>query len=492
MKLSIITVSLNSKKTIISTLNSILSQSYMDLEHIIVDGGSTDGTIEILKEYNHINKKIILKKNCGIYESMNIGIKESSGDIITILNSDDIYQNKDSISDVIEIIKKNQNYSIFLGDVVYFKNSNFYNIYRYYNSKNFKRWHLKFGLMPPHPSSFIKKEIYNKYGLYYPNFEIASDFEIFLRFFFINKIDFYKINKVIVRMRMGGISGKNLRSYLTSTIEILKSFKLNKLNTNLFSILLRLPPKIFQYFFIPKKKLNIDFKLFKLDFGIKYLDEAFKIIKEVKHIPFDKNFILSGLNLAYLGYYFKGNIENKKNLYHWPDGLFAKSVFDNIKKIPGRELISKCEIPFFIKKIIILGNLSDFNKEYLIKKFKLPIVHKQLPYGSINELKKHINITFDNKSLIFLTLPTPKQEQVALELAKKNKYYKIICIGASISIASGEEKAVPSYMENYEFIWRLRTDPFRRIIRLLESMYFFLKGNYIQKKLKNINLYSID
>ena len=157
MKLSIITVTLNSKKTIISTLNSILSQTYKDIEHIIVDGGSTDGTLEIINEYNHPNKQVIISEGSGIYKSMNLGIKAATGEMITMLNSDDIYQNENTISDVMEKIFKFPNISIFLGDVVYFKNTSFFNIYRYYSSKNFKRWQLKIGLMPPHPASFIKK-----------------------------------------------------------------------------------------------------------------------------------------------------------------------------------------------------------------------------------------------------------------------------------------------------------------------------------------------
>ena len=101
------------------------------------------------------------------------------------------------------------------------------------------------------------------------------------------------------------------------------------------------------------------------------------------------------------------------------------------------------------------------------------------------------HIIFKN-DIIFLTLPTPKQEQIAIELAKKNNHYKIICIGASISIASGQEKTVPRYLENFEFLWRLRTEPVRRINRLFVSLYYFLKGKYFQKKLDYLNIYSVD
>ena len=492
MKISIITVCLNSENTIISTLNSVLSQTYQNIEHIIVDGGSTDRTIKIIKNYNHKAKKIISVNNSGIYDSMNKGIKAATGDIITILNSDDIYQNINTLSETIDTIKKNPNYSIYLGDVVYFKNSSYYEIYRYYSSKNFNKWQMRIGLMPPHPSSFIRKKIYEEHGLYRSDFKIASDFEIFLRYIFKKNLKFYKLNKTIVRMRMGGISGRNLKSYIISTKEILQSFKINKISTNILLILLRLPPKLLQYIWFSKKDLNNNFKLFNLKFGKEYLHDAFKIIKGPNNIPYEKNFILSGLNLAFLGYYFKEIITQHEDLYHWPDGIFAKTVFDNISKVPGRDIIEQMILPKFIKKICIYGNLSRFNESYLKEKFKLPIIHKQLPYGNITKIKSFIKSELDENTLVFLTLPTPKQEQIALEIAKINKQYKIICIGASISIASGEEKRVPKIIENFEFLWRLRTDPFRRILRMIESMIFFINGKYFKKKLKKINIYSIE
>lgn len=492
MKLSIITVTLNSKKTIISTLNSILSQTYKNIEHIIVDGGSTDGTIEIIKEYNHENKKIIIKEGMGIYESMNIGIKASTGDIISILNSDDIYQNEATIENVIDLINKNPNYPIYLGDVVYFKDTSFFDIYRYYKAKNFKRWHLKIGLMPPHPPSFIRKSTYEKFGMYYEKFKIASDFEIFLRLIYQNNLNFYKLNKVIVRMRIGGISGRNLQSYIISSSEIIRSFRLNNLKTNLFNILLRLPSKILQYLILERNKLNSDFRLFKIKFGEKYLENSFKIIKDSKHIPFNSNFILSGLNLAFLGYYFKEEIPYHNKIIHWPDGLFAKTIFDSIEKIPGRLIMQNMELPNYINKIVVLGNLSNHNKKFLIEKFKKNIDHINLPYGNFDHIKNHIDFKIDKNTIIFLTLPTPKQEQIAIELAKRSEHYKIICIGASISIASGQEKAVPKSLENFEFLWRLRTDPLRRTLRLFTSMFYFAKGKYIQKKLKYLNIYKIE
>ena len=209
-------------------------------------------------------------------------------------------------------------------------------------------------------------------------------------------------------------------------------------------------------------------------------------------MKYDKNFILSGLNLAFLGYYFKEEIPYYNKIIHWPDGLFAKTIFDTIEKIPGRLLMQNMKIPNHINKIIVLGNLSKFNKKFLIEKFKRPVEHFNLPYGKFKDIINYVNFKIEKNSLVFLTLPTPKQEQIAIELAKRSDYYKIICIGASISIASGEEKVVPKNLESFEFLWRLRTDPIRRSIRLFESMFYFARGKYIQKKLKYLNLYTID
>ena len=229
-----------------------------------------------------------------------------------------------------------------------------------------------------------------------------------------------------------------------------------------------------------------------MKFGEEFLNNSFRIIKFINNIPYKENFILSGLNLAFLGYYFKGDIPYNKNLIHWPDGVFAKSIFEKISKIPGRNIMRYIKIPNEINKIIVLGNLSEKNRHYLKNRFNLPIEHFNLPYGDYEVIKKSLNFTFSKNDLNFLTLPTPKQEQIAIELTKKNSFYKIVCIGASISIASGEEKTVPKKLENIEFLWRLRTEPRRRLKRLFVSFFYFLKGKYFDKKLDNLNIYSVD
>ena len=144
MKISIITVTLNSEETIRDTLNSVISQTYKNIEHIIVDGGSNDGTNKILKKYKYNKSKVFIKKNFGIYKSINFGIKKSTGDYVCILNSDDIFQSNDIIKNLVKIFSRNKKINIFLGNVAYFKNSDYYRISRFYSCLGFRTWKMKF------------------------------------------------------------------------------------------------------------------------------------------------------------------------------------------------------------------------------------------------------------------------------------------------------------------------------------------------------------
>ena len=491
IKISIVTVTLNSEQTIKDTLNSVLSQKYKNIEHIIVDGGSDDQTSDILKEYPNKNKKIYKYPKSGIYEAINYGIKKSNGDYITILNSDDFYQSDDTISKVVKVINKYKKTKIFFGNVVYFKQKQFYNIKRYYSGTNFNRFQMLYGIMPPHPGTFIKKEIYRTNPLYREDFKIASDFEFFLRTIFIKKIKYKKINQTIVRMRLGGISTRNFLSYITSTTEIIKSFSINNINRNIFGTLLRLPIKTIQYINFNTAKLNKDMKIFQTFFNKDDLfKENFNLVNDFKNIPFKKNFILSAMNLAYMGYYSAKKIYTHKNLYHWVDGIWAEE-YANLKKKPGRELIRGLLIPKEIETIHIIGNISKKSIKYLIQRTKKKVINKKLPYANIEVLKK-FKIKLPTKSLTFITLPTPKQEQLAYNLTKTNKEYKIICIGASIAIASGEEKQVPKIIKKMEYLWRLRSDTVRRLLRILETIYYYLKGRYILKTFLKTSFKKID
>ena len=158
MKVTIITATLNSAKTICATLNSVKNQDYKNIEHIIIDGGSTDETINIINKYSFKNKKIILGLDKSLYQAINKGIIKSSGDIISILNSDDIFQNESVIRNVVNNAKKNKKINIFLTDIVFFSGQLFNKITRFYSCKKFNLYNFIYGLMPPHPGSFIRKK----------------------------------------------------------------------------------------------------------------------------------------------------------------------------------------------------------------------------------------------------------------------------------------------------------------------------------------------
>ena len=220
--------------------------------------------------------------------------------------------------------------------------------------------------------------------------------------------------------------------------------------------------------------------------------DKLKIISGVNKIPMNKNFSLSGLNLAFLGFYGSKKINFHKDLYHWPDGIFFKRFFGNkLRKIPGREIVNNLLLNSNIKKVYVFGILSPNAKKYLISKYNRELQHINLPFDEpVSLYNKYCNFEFSENDLIILTLPTPKQEQFAQEIVNNNKFFKIICVGGAVSMAAGDERAIPIIFEKYglEFLWRLRTDTKRRIKRLIISLILYLKAElsfkfYNQKKI---------
>ena len=194
--------------------------------------------------------------------------------------------------------------------------------------------------------------------------------------------------------------------------------------------------------------------------------------------------------MAFVGFYLNNEINNYKNLYLWPDGIFSKIFDRKIYKIPGRDLLMNTKLNSIIKTIHIIGNLSDKNREFLMKKYNKKIKHTPLPYLQVNKLIKILKVKTNKNELILITLPTPKQEIIAEYIKNSNKNYKIICIGASLNISSGEEKQMPKIIEdlNVEFLWRLRTDFFRRIKRIILTFFYFIKNLTLNNKLNKIKI----
>ena len=249
MKVSIITVSLNSEKTIEKTINSVISQDHKNIEYIIIDGGSKDNTLEIVNKYKSSITKIISEKDKGIYDGINKGIQIATGDIISLIHSNDIFVDTNVISKIDNIFKNNTDFDIILANLAFKKNLDEEKITRYYSAKNFKPWMLRIGFSPPHSSAFFKSEVFKQVGLYQTNFKIAGDFEYFVRCFLKHKLKFNYFDECLVYMSTGGTSGKNMLSYLISSKEINLSLKSNKIYSNIFFTLLRFPIKLIQFIF---------------------------------------------------------------------------------------------------------------------------------------------------------------------------------------------------------------------------------------------------
>jgi glycosyltransferase len=232
---SIITPSYNSEETISQTIKSISSQTYPNIEHIVIDGNSSDSTLSILKKYKDEISKIISEKDKGVYDAMNKGIYLSSGDIIGILNSDDCYANKDIIENIVESMSKSQA-DICWGNLEYVNKKNPNKVIRYWKSSSFKKNKLISGWIPPHPTVFIRKEIYKKYGKFDLTFPISADYELLLRFLTKKNIKTCYLPKVLVKMKTGGKSGQSLLNRIKGNKEIYRAWKKNglKLPLNYF------------------------------------------------------------------------------------------------------------------------------------------------------------------------------------------------------------------------------------------------------------------
>ena len=238
LKVSIITAVLNNRKTIEECMQSIINQTYQHRECIVIDGGSTDGTMDLLKKYENRMTKIVSERDNGIYDAMNKGIKLATGDVIGILNSDDIYNDATVIESVANAIMENSVDSCY-GDLVYVDKNNPDKVIRYWKSCIYRNGLFRSGWMPPHPTFFVKREVYEKYGCFNTDFKIAADYELMLRFLERHKISTYYIPEVLIKMRMGGMSNRSLKNLFIKSSEDYKAWKINNLNGGIYTILLK-------------------------------------------------------------------------------------------------------------------------------------------------------------------------------------------------------------------------------------------------------------
>lgn len=246
MKVSIITVCSNSAATIRDAIDSVLGQTYADIEYIVVDGASTDGTVDILREYEEEIARIISEPDGGIYDALNKGISFATGDIVGILNSDDFFESPDTIQYVVNGFCSSSYVDIVFGDVVFVESSDLATVKRFYSSRRFKPWKLRFGWMPPHPGTFVRRGAYRKCGQYSLKYKISSDYEMFVRWLIVENLPYLRIDHVLVRMRHGGVSTAGLKSNFLLNREIVDACVSNGLYTNLVFLLAKIPFKLLE------------------------------------------------------------------------------------------------------------------------------------------------------------------------------------------------------------------------------------------------------
>jgi glycosyltransferase len=232
MKVSIVTATYNSEKLVADAINSLTSQTYPNIQSVLIDGASQDGTVEVAEKSflnSKISSKIISEPDQGIYDALNKGINNSDGDIIGLLHADDLYDNCDVISKVVSLFKKNPDLQSLYGDLVYVQKENTTKVVRYWQSGECSHVEMKKGWMPPHPTFFVRKEVYEKFGLFDTSYNIAADYDFMMRVLYKGGISTAYIPEVFVKMRVGGESNKSLKNIWRKSKEDLRAMKTNEL-----------------------------------------------------------------------------------------------------------------------------------------------------------------------------------------------------------------------------------------------------------------------
>jgi glycosyltransferase involved in cell wall biosynthesis len=246
LKISIVTVCYNSEATIRDTIESVLSQSYPNIEYIVVDGASKDGTMAIVSAYKDRIAKIISEPDKGIYDAMNKGVGLASGDFVGILNSDDIFASAHAITDLTEFLAVNPQFDGAYADLVFVQREQTGNVTRTYSSRNFSPWKIRFGFMCPHPTFYVRRRFFDELGFYSLGYRVSADFELMTRFIR-NGVRLGRSPRVMVKMREGGISTTGFWWRIHQNMEIVRACKENGIYTNIFMVALKVPFKLIGY-----------------------------------------------------------------------------------------------------------------------------------------------------------------------------------------------------------------------------------------------------
>jgi len=246
LRVSIITIVRNNRATMEDCVKNVLSQSYKEIEYIVVDGGSNDGTIDIIQAYHERISQWISEPDQGIYDAMNKGIEMATGQVIGFLHSSDVYAHPRVIEEVARVFEKSNVSSVY-GDLQYVDKENLNRVIRNWKSSPYRHGKFRQGWMPPHPTFFVRKEIYEKYGYFNTDFRIAGDYELMLRFLERYRISAAYIPEVLVKMRWGGMSNGGIKNILIKSYEDYRAWGMNDLNGGVHTILFKNLSKIPQF-----------------------------------------------------------------------------------------------------------------------------------------------------------------------------------------------------------------------------------------------------
>lgn len=249
MKASIITVCRNSSLTIADTLDSVAGQTYRDIEHIIVDGCSTDDTLNIVRRFSNGSRnppRVVSEPDDGIYDAMNKGVLMAKGDVIAFLNADDVYASSTVVARVVDVMSR-QGLDALYGDVLFFRPTDTATPVRRYSSRRFSPERLAWGLMPAHPTLFLRRQIFERLGGFRTDYRIAGDFEFVARAFAIAELRYRYLPEILVHMRTGGVSTGGLRNTLLLNREVLRACRANGIKTNVLKVLSKYPSKILEF-----------------------------------------------------------------------------------------------------------------------------------------------------------------------------------------------------------------------------------------------------
>lgn len=252
MKISVVTVTFNSEKTIACTIENVLNQKYDDYEYIVVDGGSKDTTVDIIKEWEpKFNGKMrwISERDKGMYDGINKGIRMATGDVVGIINSDDFFHRNDIFEKINDAFVSNPDVEAIYGDVRFVNPDNLEKTVRYYSSKNWAPWRFRFGFMPAHPSFYTKRENFEKYGYYQYDYHIAADYELLIRHLYTNKVPSKYIPLDFMKMRTGGRSTDGIKANIRLNKEIVRACSENGIWTCLPLLFLKYFVKVFELVF---------------------------------------------------------------------------------------------------------------------------------------------------------------------------------------------------------------------------------------------------